>query len=127
MHILLGTETSIIKHVTLDVMTLQWDGSRPCLSPRLLKSRAEQSQPLFGHSPSSGVMVSLILKCKCILTHVESLFILKLKCRVGHDVLWKCLDMTNGESARPSLMYLDKRICPHSIRLVDSAAPELGH
>lgn len=88
MHILVGTDTSIIKHVISDVMTPPRHGSRPRLSPPLLKSHAEQSQPLLGHSPSSGFMVSLILKCKCILTHVESLFILKLKCRVGHDVLW---------------------------------------
>lgn len=98
---------------------------RPCCSPRLLKSQRLTITTGVWTFTILRVMLPLILKCKCILTHVESLFILKLPVQRGtwcSLVKRKCLDITNGESWRPSLMYLNKRICPHWIRLVNIAA-----
>lgn len=134
MPILLGTETSIIKHVIFrrDDTEMGWHEpmrehteKRPCCSPRLLKSQRLTITTGVWTFTILRVMLPLILKCKCILTHVESLFILKLPVQRGtwcSLVKRKCLDITNGESWRPSLMYLNKRICPHWIRLVNIAA-----
>lgn len=77
------------------------------------KNVAEQAQWPFGHLPSSWVMLSLILNSKHILTHGESLFILKLPVQSG---AW-CSLFSAWQMEHHDVHYLDNVVYPHGTRL----------